>query len=134
MKFNAQTMGYIKVFENTTGAQIKDCFFKEKELVFIVKEGDLGRALGKKGSNIRKLAAKLKHPLRIIGFDQNPIQFVKNILHSINGYAIEERDSQIIIKAENAQTRGKIYGRDRSNLKWINELLKKYFNKEALIE
>ena len=128
MKIDNKTIGYIKYFENTTKASVKGCFVgKEHELVFIVKEGHLWRAIGKKGVNIKKVAFKIGQKLRIIGFDKDPKQFVKNMLYPLDGYKISMEDNKIKIESESVKDKGKIYGRDRSNLKWMNEVLNKYF-------
>lgn len=114
-------------FENYTGASVKDCFFRDKELVFIVKEGQLGKAIGKGGVNIRNLVLKLKYKVRVIGFDNDPVVFLKNLLYPVEGYEAEREDDKIVIKAKDNKVRGKIYGRDRSNLAWIKEVLKRHF-------
>ncbi|MEK6934385.1 MAG: NusA-like transcription termination signal-binding factor [Nanoarchaeota archaeon] len=128
MKFDIRIIGYITTFENFTGVHAKDCFFHDKELVFIVDSINLGRAVGKKGINIKRLIAKMKHKIRVIGFDNDPTKFVQNILYPLNGYEISREDNKIIIKTPDNKLKGKIYGRERTNLKFINETLKRHFN------
>ena len=121
-------MGYIKIFENMTHTQIKDCFFgKDKELFFIVNSDQVGMAVGKEGKNVKLLAQKLKLRLKVIGFDKDPVEFVKNILYPLKEYEVNLEGDKIVIKPENNVIKGRIYGRDRSNLKWINDLLKRHF-------
>lgn len=135
MKFDNRIIGYITTFENITRTSVKDCFFKDDELIFIVQPGQLGKAIGKNGSNVKLLAGKLKHKLRVIGFDIDPLRFVSNLLYPLKEFEIEMNDDKIVIKAEDRRIRGKIYGRERSNFKWINELLNEYFKgKELVIE
>jgi len=128
MKLDLQLIGYINAFENITKARVKDCFFaKNNILIFIVQPGELGKAIGKNGSNIKKLAIKLKHKIRVLGFDNDPVVFVKNILYPLNGYQINFKNNKIVINTENKILKGKIYGRDRNNFKQVNEIFKKYF-------
>lgn len=128
MKLDAKLIGYITTFENATGARVKDCFFgKDKELIFVVQKGYLGKAIGKSGANVRSISAKLKHRLKVIGFDDDPAKFVSNLLFPLNGFEIIKEDEKIIIKTEDKVLKGKVYGRDRGNLAWVNEVFHKYF-------
>jgi len=131
MKFDTKLIGYITIFENHT--TVKDCFFRDKELVFIVKEGQLGKAVGKNGVNIKKLLSKLKHKLRVIDFDHDPVYFVKNLLYPIDNYRIEKNDNKLVTIPADNKTKGQIYGRDRSNFKWVKEVLKRHFKDVELV-
>jgi len=52
-------MQYISLFESITGAKVKDCVMDEK-LTFIVHPNEAGRAIGKNGINIKRVANVLK--------------------------------------------------------------------------
>ena len=136
MKLDLQLIGYINLFENITKARIKDCFFgKNNVLIFIVQPGELGKAIGKDVYNIKKLAIKLKYKIRVLGFNNDPNVFVKNILYPLNGFEVNLRNDKVAIITEDKVLKGKIYGRDRSNLKQVNEIFKKYFkNLDVVIE
>ena len=60
IKFSANEIRYIALFENMTGAMVKDCIIDDEhgKVTFVVKNGDMGLAIGKKGVNI-KLASRL---------------------------------------------------------------------------
>ena len=44
-------MKYMQLFENLTRAKLKDCI-NDEPLIFIVEENEIGKAIGKGGSNI----------------------------------------------------------------------------------
>ena len=48
--YNKEEINHINLFEKITKARVKDCFLNDI-IVFIVEEGDLGKAIGKKGFN-----------------------------------------------------------------------------------
>lgn len=133
MKFDTKLIGYVTTFENYTKARVKDCFFLGNELVFIVNEGNLGKAVGKSGSTVQRLSKQFRHRLRVIEFSNDPPTFIRNLLYPLKGYEVSLEGEQLIVKASDSRIKGKIYGRDRENLKWMNGLLKNYFKNLKLI-
>ncbi len=133
MKLDQKTLGYISVFEKQTGASVKDCFVSENKLVFIVNEGNIGRAVGRKGINIKNLIYKFKKPIRVIEFNEDPVQFVRNLIYPIKA-DIENRDGKLVILTPDKIIKGKLFGRDKSNLKDMQSIIKRHYNIEIDIE
>lgn len=126
-KFNADTIGYLNLFSSLTNINAKDCFFKDSKLVFVVKEGDIGKAVGREGSNINKIKKIFKKDIKVIEFSEDITKFVRNLIYPIQAQNIYKEDETVYIEAENNITKGKIYGRNRENLKNIKEIVDKYF-------
>jgi len=57
IKITADEMRYIALFENVSGASVKDCIIDEEggRAIFIVNPGQVGVAIGKGGRNIHTL-------------------------------------------------------------------------------
>ena len=55
IKFSANEIRFIALFENMTGAMVKDCIIDDEhgKVTFVVKNGDMGLAIGKGGQNVR---------------------------------------------------------------------------------
>ena len=68
MKLTIETINNMNVFENITGAKVKDCVNEGSRLLFIVEEASLGKAIGKQGSNIKRVS-KTKSKIRVGGRD-----------------------------------------------------------------
>ena len=70
IKFNAHEIRFIALFESMTGAMVKDCILDDEnaKVTFVVKNGDMGLAIGKNGINIEraKLLAKRQHDINNI--------------------------------------------------------------------
>ncbi len=134
VSYDMQTIGLINLFEKITRASLKDCFTIDSTLVFVVNPGQMGKAIGKGGANIKRLKYKMNRPLKIIEFDQDPAKFAANLIYPLKAAEITQDDDKIIIKANNMFEKGKIFGRDKTNLKKMQEIMNKYFPVKLEVE
>ena len=75
-------MKIISLFESLTGAKLKDCIANDK-VMFIVQESEMGKAIGKKGSNIKRIEGLLKKSVRLVGVNDDVCKFFANIIYSL---------------------------------------------------
>lgn len=70
IKISTDEIKYIGLFESMTGATVKDCIFEDNKnkIVYVVKEGDMGLAIGKNGTNAQKVKETLNKPIDIIEY------------------------------------------------------------------
>lgn len=135
MKIDITLIGYITTFENITGTNVKDCFFnKNKQLVFIVKEGQGKKAVGNKGMNIRRLEGLLNKKIKIIEFSENPAEFMKNIIFPLKSPEIKLEENVLTIKTDSTQLKALLLGREKLNLKEIQSIIEKYFPVKVVID
>ena len=82
IKFNANDMRFIALFESMTGAMVRDCIIDDEnsKVTFVVKNGDMGLAIGKGGSTVTKVKKAVGRGVEIIEYNEDPEQFIKNIL------------------------------------------------------
>lgn len=126
--YDLKLIGYITTFENLTGTRVKDSFNDRNEnLVFIVDEKELGKAIGKNGGNIKRIGGLIKKRIRVIGYSDDVVKFVKNIVNPLKVY-IKNIDGEVIIEGNDSQTRAHLIGRDRKGVDEISNIVKKYFN------
>ncbi|MBW2981303.1 NusA-like transcription termination signal-binding factor [Candidatus Woesearchaeota archaeon] len=128
IKYDVNLMKFISLFESITRAEVKDCFELGEKLVFIVKEGNIGKALGKGGSNIRRLENMLKKKLRIIEFNGSLLQFIQNIVYPSKVKDIAEEDKIVTITPPDSETRGYLIGRGAVNLNATKDIVRRYFD------
>ena len=128
IKFDVEIMQFISLFEKITKTNAKDCFKQDKKLVFVVNPGMAGKAVGKKGMNIKKLENLMKKKVKIVEFDNDLITFVKNAIHPLQAKDIKEEDGVIIITPPDSVTRGYLIGREAVNLRGFEEIVKRYFD------
>ncbi|HLE95951.1 MAG TPA: NusA-like transcription termination signal-binding factor [Candidatus Thermoplasmatota archaeon] len=117
---DTETLRLIVLFERTTGARVKDCLDQDGRQVFVVEDGDLGKALGRGAVNLKKLRDVLNREVEIVGFSQDREQFVKNLFHrfELESIAFDERNdgtvsARVKVKADD---KGKAIGKGGRNI------------------
>ena len=130
IKFNTESIRFINLFESVTGAKVKDCIFDENKnkILFIIKRGQAGLAIGKNGSNVKKMERMINKQVEILEFSNDPIEFIVNIFRPIkikDAYLSEKSNGEkvlhITLSDENL-------GITRTKMKVAKSLITRYFN------
>lgn len=135
MKIDITLIGYINTFENLTRTQVKDCFInKNNQVVFIVKYGQGSKAVGKKAFNLKKLERLINKKIKIIEFNDNPEEFVKNVIYPLKSPEIKLlNEKDLTIKTDSIHLKALLLGRDKANLKELQDIVNKYFKVNIII-
>ena len=116
IKYDINLMKFMQLFENLTRAKLKDCISDEEQLTFIVEENEIGKAIGKGGSNVRRLEGLLKKKIKIAEFNKDIKQFIRNFVMPLQVKEITEENNIITITGFDTKTKGLLIGRERKNL------------------
>ncbi len=117
------------MFETLTRAKVKDCLFVDEVVFFIVQPGQIGKAIGKKGINIKRLKSFMKNKeFRIVEFNPGVTEFVKNLFYPILIKNIELKEDVIEVSPPDLKSRGLIIGRGGQNLRNYEAIVNRYFN------
>ena len=62
---------------------MKDCIASkgENKILFVVKKGNMGLAIGRKGSNIHRVRHALGKKVEVVEYSDDPEEFISNIFH-----------------------------------------------------
>ena len=124
-------MKYISLFESLTGASVKDCIVNDS-ITFIIHENNMGKAIGKQGSNINRVEATFKKKIKLVEFNADVSQFIQNLIFPYKVKEIKEENGIVTIYGNDTKTKGLLIGRDRHNIKSINDVVKRYFDVEEV--
>ena len=124
-------MNYMKLFENITRAKLRDCISNE-QLIFVVEENEIGKAIGKNGSNVRRLEGMLNKKIKIVEFSPDVKQFIRNFVMPLQVNDITEEGGVINIAGPDTKTKGLLIGRDRKNLDNLKKIVSRYFKVEDI--
>lgn len=136
IKLDTDSLRYIAALENATGSEVMDCVVENDTILYIVKNGQIGMAIGKGGENAKKIGNALGKRIKIVELTPNPVKFTNNILKNIavKNINLEEKDGnqKIIIEAD-FRTKGIILGKGGKKIQILKDLLKRHHNIQDVI-
>jgi len=147
IKFDRKSMELISLFNNLSGAIIKDCLtFESPEnnseiIIFLVKKEDVGKAIGKAGEHVKDLMNKLQKKIDVIPYSEKLEQFIQFILNtSKNSISVQEieikenkNEKKTVIISVKPQDRGKAIGKEGSMIRKIKLLVTRHFEVDNVI-
>ena len=136
IRLTTESIQYIALFENMTKAKILDCILEEDRLVYVVKQGDMGLAIGKNGENINRVKKALDKPIELIEYSDDPITFLKNAFGpvSLNSANIINKNEKLLAYAEvHNKEKGLAIGRNGKNIEKVKMLARRHHNIEDVI-
>ena len=120
-------MKYITLFETFTRAKVKDAVENQQTLIFIVQEGEMGKAIGKGGATIKRLENTLKRKIKIVEFSDDVKEFIRHYIFPLKVNEIAQEEETITITGPDTKTKGLLIGRDSKNLNQLLYMVKRYF-------
>ena len=124
--FDSDTLRLMSLFESATGAKLKDCL-QDGQLIFVVEEGEMGKAIGPRGFNVKRIEDALKRKIKIIEFSADPVKFIKGLVYPLQVETAVEEEGIVTLRAVDHKTRGYLIGRNASNLRNYEKIVKRYF-------
>lgn len=118
-------MQYINMVSNLVKIDILDCVIAEDKLIFIVKKGQLGAAIGIKAKNLERLRGLFKKNIKFVEFDSDKERFILNLCkpYKINGIVLEGNGDLTVAKVRVDQSdKSKIIGKGGKNIEIIRKL------------
>jgi len=122
----------MSLFHSVTRTELQDYFKIDDIYTFVVKKDQISKAIGKKGSNVKRLEQLLKNKVKIVEFDKDKLKFVKNLIYPCKAKEIKEEEETIIIIPIDLMTRGLLIGKGGQKLKNYENTIKRYFDIKEL--
>jgi N utilization substance protein A len=93
-KLTTEGIRYIALFESLTGGVARDCIIDDENdrIIFVIKKGDMGAAIGRKGSNINRVKKSIGKQSRSWSTATMSRSFLENVFQPAS---IKERDDRL---------------------------------------
>lgn len=128
IKLDLKLIQTISLFERITRARVKDCIDQSNSFVFIVYPGEMAKAIGPQGKNVKKLEQMLKKKIRIMEYNDELLTFVKNVISPLKAEGIIEEEGIVTITPTDSRSRGLLIGREAVHLRAFEAIVKRYFD------
>ncbi|ACV25076.1 NusA-like transcription termination signal-binding factor [Methanocaldococcus fervens] len=129
VRLSTEEIMKIGFFEKIANVPIIDCILNDERVAFIVKEGDVGAAIGKGGENVKKAEEKFGKKVDIIEYSDDWRKFIRNIFAPIQ---LEDvwvkrvgKDVVAFIRI-NPRVRRAVFGEKGKNLERALQILKRH--------
>ena len=133
IRLTAESIQYIALFENMTRAKILDCIPEEERLVYVVKQGDMGLAIGKNGENINRVKKTLDKSIELVEYSEDPVTFLKNAFGpvSLSSVNIMNKNGKRLAYVEVPnKEKGLAIGRNGKNIEKVKMLVRRHHDIE----
>jgi len=136
--FTTETMQYIALFESTTGAHAKDCLLldDDSKILFVVKTGDMGLAIGKSGSNINRVKKQIGRLIEVIEYSEDPKEFIRNLFQpaAVKNIVIATKgDRSIAIVDIATKDKGLAIGKNGRNIQKVKLLAQRHHKLDDVV-
>ncbi len=128
LKLDQDTLALASLLEKITRARVKDCFKDDAAIYFVIAPGDMGRALGKSGVNIKRFQQETGKKIKLIEYQDNVVDFVKNVIYPLKVEEIIEENGAVVLKDKSKKIKSMIIGRDGKNLSLLTRAVKRFFD------
>lgn len=124
-------MKYINTATQLINVDILDCLLIEERLVFVVRKGQLGAAIGKKAKNLERLRSLFNKTIKFVEEDPDKLQFIRNLCKP---YEVKEisvsgpEDATVVRITVPSSDKSKLIGKNGQNIDIIRKLAQRHHN------
>jgi transcription termination/antitermination protein NusA len=138
VKLTTEGIRYIALFESLTGAIARDCYVDDENdrVIFVVKEGDMGLAIGKNGNNINRVKKSIGKHIEIVEYSNEVDEFVANALQPVfvkKVQVVVKENKKLAYVEVMSKDRGIAIGKNGRNIQKAKVLGQRHYGIEDVI-
>ena len=138
IKLTVEEMRYISLFQDITGAKVKDCVIDKDDdrIIFIVEKGDAGKAIGRGGKKIREIQKVLNKNIEVVEHGDTVEELARNAVMParVRQVKIDEKSGKkTVYIVVDPQDKGAAIGKNGKTVRRAQILLNRYFNIDRVI-
>ena len=138
IRITPEEMRYISLFQDFTGATVIDCIVDNEydRLIFLVKPSEVGLAVGRGGSNLKRLRKLLGKQIEVVAYSDKLEELVKNIFRPAIVKSVRvvkgPRGKRVIVTVD-PSTKGLAIGKGGKNIAKARLILKRHFGIDDIV-
>lgn len=128
----------MSLFQDVTRVTAKDCIVDEENnrIIFLVNPENMGIAIGKSGSNVKRLEKLIGKSIEIVGYSDNLEDLVKNLMApaKVRSVKVVQSNSKKTVYINvDPQDKGLAIGKNGRNVSRAKLILKRYMDIDSVI-
>ncbi|MDW7732482.1 MAG: NusA-like transcription termination signal-binding factor [Methanolobus sp.] len=136
IKLSTEGIRYIALFEKLTGATVKDCIIDDGRIIYVIKAGDMGAAIGKNGDHINRMKKTVDKHIDLVEHSEEPVTFIKNAfgpvtVRSVN--IVSRNDKRLAYVEVSNKDKGLAIGRNGKNIEKVKLVAKRHHDIDDVI-
>jgi len=136
-RITAEEMRYISIIQDLTGALVYRCIADDaNRLICVVKKGDAGKVIGRRGQTIRLLRDLLKKNIDVVEYSEDLNEMIRNLFPNVKIDridVIERGDSVTVILTVPEDDKGRAIGRGGRVINRARLVLREMFGVDRVI-
>ncbi len=139
IRLTEKEMKYMALFQDVTGASVRDCIIDEENnrIIFLVKPGEVGLAIGKGGINIKRLRRLLDKDIEVVEYAEKLEELAANALMParVKGVKLVKTSNgrRIVYVTVDPKDKGIAIGKGGRNVSKARLILKRYFDVDTVV-
>lgn len=126
---------YIEELRILTKATAVDCIIDDRydRIVYVIRPGDMGLAIGKNGDNIKKMSRVLGKRIEMVEFDDKKEAFITNMFKPavIDSVVFGESNEPVTVSISDSAEFGLAIGKGGATIEKARALVKRFYGKEV---
>ncbi len=126
---------YIEELRILTKATAIDCIIDDRfeRIIYVIRQGDMGIAIGKGGENIKKMSRVLGKRIEMVEFDEDREVFIANMFKPAEVASVLYgcRDEPVMITVPERGDFGLAIGKGGSKIEKARILVRRFYGKEV---
>ncbi len=136
IKLSTDGIRYIALFESVTGAGIKDCIVEDDRIIYVVKTGEMGAAIGKNGDHINRVKKSVDKHVELVEYSDDPEKFINNVIGSASVKSVDlvlKQDKRLAYVEVSDNDKGLAIGREGKNIEKVKMLMQRHHDIDDVI-
>ncbi len=129
IRLSTEGIRYIALFESVTGATVKDCIVEEDRIIYVVKAGDMGAAIGRNGDHIHRIKNTVDKHVELVEYSDDPVIFIKNAFGPVTVKTVNittKNDRRLAYVEVSNKEKGLAIGREGKNIEKVKMVAQRH--------
>ncbi len=129
MKLGREEILLMNALSNVAGVNARDCLIGNNMISFVVKENEMGSAIGKNGATVNKLKKLLNRNIELLPYNNDPKKFLAESFNTIVFSEIRLKESngkKLLFALMDSENRRKMM-QNIGKMKRVKEIAKRNY-------